>query len=73
VTAALITINAAPRADRRRNTASRAQPLLAALPTLLVYFFGGQYFRAVTAGAIVRGTTWRRSASEGAQFGAVKC
>jgi len=53
VTAALIAISATAPTDVPQYGIQSAAVLLAALPTLLVYFFGGQYFmRGLTAGAI---------------------
>jgi len=53
VTAALIAISATAPIDVPQYGIQSAAVLLAALPTLLVYFFGGQYFlRGLTAGAI---------------------
>jgi glucose/mannose transport system permease protein len=53
VTAALIAISVTAPTDVPQYGIQSAAVLLAALPTLLVYFFGGQYFlRGLTAGAI---------------------
>jgi len=53
VTAALIAISATAPTDVPQYGIQSAAVLLAALPTLLVYFFGGQYFmRGLTAGAL---------------------
>jgi glucose/mannose transport system permease protein len=53
VTAALIAIATTPATDLVEYGIQSAAVLLAALPTLLVYFFGGRYFmRGLTAGAI---------------------
>jgi glucose/mannose transport system permease protein len=53
VTAALIAIATTPQTDLVEYGIQSAAVLLAALPTLLVYFFGGRYFmRGLTAGAI---------------------
>src|SRR5262249_30363358 len=52
VTAALIALSAAGTTIRYYNVESAAV-LIAALPTLLIYFFGGRYFmRGLTAGAL---------------------
>ncbi len=52
VTAALIALSAAI-ADIPQHGVQSAAVLIAALPTLLVYFFGGRYFvRGLTAGAV---------------------
>ena len=52
VTAALIAISTTAPTDVPQYGIQSAAVLLAALPTLLVYFFGGQYFmRGLTAGA----------------------
>jgi len=53
VTAALIAISVTAPTDVPQYGVQSAAVLLAALPTLLVYFFGGRYFlRGLTAGAI---------------------
>ena len=53
VTAALIAISATAPTDVPQYGIQSAAVLLAALPTLLVYLFGGQYFlRGLTAGAV---------------------
>ena len=53
MTAALIAISVTAPTDVPQYGIQSAAVLLAALPTLLVYFFGGQYFlRGLTAGAI---------------------
>ena len=53
VTAALIAIATTPQTDLVEYGVQSAAVLLAALPTLLVYFFGGRYFlRGLTAGAV---------------------
>ena len=53
VTAALIAISTTAPTDVPQYGIQSAAVLLAALPTLLIYFFGGQYFlRGLTAGAI---------------------
>ena len=54
VTAALIAISCQPRStDMPQYGIQSAAVLMAALPTLLIYFFGGQYFvRGLTAGAV---------------------
>jgi glucose/mannose transport system permease protein len=53
VTAALIAIATTPATDLVEYGVQSAAVLLAAVPTLLVYFFGGRYFlRGLTAGAI---------------------
>jgi glucose/mannose transport system permease protein len=53
VTAALIAIAAGAPTDLPQYGVQSAAVLLAALPTLVVYFFGGRYFlRGLTAGAI---------------------
>ena len=53
VTAALIAIATTPATDLVEYGIQSAAVLLAALPTLLIYFFGGRYFmRGLTAGAI---------------------
>jgi glucose/mannose transport system permease protein len=52
VTAALIGLNAAV-ADVPQHGVQSAAVVIAALPTLLVYLFGGKYFlRGLTAGAV---------------------
>ena len=52
VTAALIALSAAITSDPMYGEQSAAV-LIAALPTLLVYLFGGRYFlRGLTAGAV---------------------
>ena len=52
VTAALIGLNAAI-ADVPQHGVQSAAVVIAALPTLLVYLFGGKYFlRGLTAGAV---------------------
>jgi glucose/mannose transport system permease protein len=52
ITAALIALSAGGTAVRQYNIESAAV-LIAALPPLLVYFFGGRYFlRGLTQGAI---------------------
>jgi glucose/mannose transport system permease protein len=53
VTAAIIAISTTAPTDVPQYGIQSAAVLLAALPTLLVYFFGGQYFmRGLTAGAL---------------------
>jgi glucose/mannose transport system permease protein len=53
VTAALIAIASTAPTDVPQYGIQSAAVLLAALPTLLIYFFGGQYFmRGLTAGAM---------------------
>jgi glucose/mannose transport system permease protein len=53
VTAALIAISVTAPTDLPQYGVQSAAVLLAALPTLLVYFFGGRYFmRGLTAGAV---------------------
>ena len=52
VTAALIALSAAV-ADIPQHGVQSAAVMIAALPTLLVYLFGGRYFvRGLTAGAV---------------------
>ena len=62
VTAALIALSAAHRPSEPMYGDQSAAVLIAALPTLLVYLFGGRYFlRGLTAGRDqVMGSTWRR-------------
>jgi len=53
VTAALIAIATTAPTDVPQYGVQSAAVLLAALPTLLVYFLGGRYFlRGLTAGAV---------------------
>jgi glucose/mannose transport system permease protein len=52
VTAALIALSAAV-ADIPQHGVQSAAVIIAALPTLLIYLFGGRYFvRGLTAGAV---------------------
>ena len=52
ITAALIAMSAAI-ADAPQHGVQSAAVMIAALPTLLVYLFGGRYFvRGLTAGAV---------------------
>jgi glucose/mannose transport system permease protein len=53
ITAAIIAISVSSPTDLPQYGVQSAAVLLAALPTLLVYFFGGRYFlRGLTAGAV---------------------
>jgi glucose/mannose transport system permease protein len=53
ITAAIIAISVSSPTDVPQYGVQSAAVLLAALPTLLVYFFGGRYFmRGLTAGAV---------------------
>ena len=75
VTAALIAIATTAPTDVPQYGIQSAAVLLAALPTLLVYFFGGQYFmRGLTAGATQIGDRMAALRIRGLhkRFGAVK-